>query len=341
MPMKLSAMVEPNTLLLADGTSIYYELFGVPSGDRLFIISPSNTTALAVRGSLSQGPIRFDQRYRCCVFDHRGTGGSTMPDEPPEPSMRLLAADAYALLSHLGWAPCNVLGLSLGGMVAIELALAEPAAVASLLVVCAAAAVGDAPACSAPLHELLGVGAERRCRRLLELADPRRDADWFGSELGEASVQYMLDAEEELERDSKAGGRLLEGRAWQLRARATYDATARLESGGGSLPRVGILAAAHDDITPPRASASLAEAIPGSELVWFADGAHWPNLARDEPRRFDAAASAFFSSGTFGDEMLRSSEREARAIDFARPRADVRGGAGVCAWVCEGACAIL
>ena len=44
MPMKLSAMVEPNTLLLADGTSIYYELFGVPSGDRLFISEMLNST---------------------------------------------------------------------------------------------------------------------------------------------------------------------------------------------------------------------------------------------------------------------------------------------------------
>jgi 3-oxoadipate enol-lactonase len=64
---------------------------------------------------------------RVVVFDARGTGRSTQA--PLRTTTRRMAADALALLDHLGIAEADVFGLSLGGMVATWLAIDAPARV--------------------------------------------------------------------------------------------------------------------------------------------------------------------------------------------------------------------
>lgn len=74
----------------------------------------------------------FAARYRVIVPDLRGHGAS----ERREPfTIQQHARDMAALLAGLGIARAHVLGLSMGGAVAIEFALSAPAAVASLLLV--------------------------------------------------------------------------------------------------------------------------------------------------------------------------------------------------------------
>ena len=58
----------------------------------------------------------------------------------------MLAADALALLEHLALGPVDVLGLSLGGLVAQELALLAPLEVRSLVLAASAARLpGEGP----------------------------------------------------------------------------------------------------------------------------------------------------------------------------------------------------
>ena len=72
----------------------------------------------------------FAARYRVIVPDLRGHGAS----ERREPfTIQQYARDMAALLAGLGVARAHVLGLSMGGAVAIELALRAPDAVAALL----------------------------------------------------------------------------------------------------------------------------------------------------------------------------------------------------------------
>jgi len=67
------------------------------------------------------------------VFDVRGHGRS---DKPPGPySVPLFAQDAAALIRALEAAPAHVVGISMGGMIALQLAVDEPALVRSLVVV--------------------------------------------------------------------------------------------------------------------------------------------------------------------------------------------------------------
>lgn len=71
------------------------------------------------------------QQYRVVVFDHRGIGRSMGPVEGL--SLRTLAEDAAGLLRAIGIGAAHVAGHSMGGMVAQEIAIAEPTMVSSLM----------------------------------------------------------------------------------------------------------------------------------------------------------------------------------------------------------------
>ncbi|HZQ36266.1 MAG TPA: alpha/beta fold hydrolase, partial [Dehalococcoidia bacterium] len=73
----------------------------------------------------------LEQRFTLFALDHRGTGRSTRGTAPY--SIIRLADDAAEALRALGIARAHVLGLSLGGMVAQELALRHPSCVAGLV----------------------------------------------------------------------------------------------------------------------------------------------------------------------------------------------------------------
>src|SRR6202040_378476 len=62
--------------------------------------------------------------YRVLRFDNRGIGASSKPAGPY--SSRMLAGDAKALVDSLGIADFHLMGVSMGGMIAPEYALAYP-----------------------------------------------------------------------------------------------------------------------------------------------------------------------------------------------------------------------
>ena len=71
------------------------------------------------------------------IVDNRGTGRTRRGTAPY--SLRLLADDALAVLDHCGISEAAVFGVSMGGMVAQELALAPPRRVSRLVLGCTTA----------------------------------------------------------------------------------------------------------------------------------------------------------------------------------------------------------
>jgi 3-oxoadipate enol-lactonase len=107
---------------------LYYEVHG--EGPALLLLAGLGGGTWSWDG---QTPY-FRKCYRTIIFDNRGAGRSSMPDGPYR--MQELAEDARALLDHLGIEKALVLGLSMGGMIAQELALLIPARVEALFLGC-------------------------------------------------------------------------------------------------------------------------------------------------------------------------------------------------------------
>jgi 3-oxoadipate enol-lactonase len=82
---------------------------------------------------------RLAGRFRVVRYDHRGHGASPVPPGPYD--LAGLAADVLRLLDALGVQRAHVAGLSLGGMVAMQLAATHPERVDRLGLVCTSAHV--------------------------------------------------------------------------------------------------------------------------------------------------------------------------------------------------------
>jgi pimeloyl-ACP methyl ester carboxylesterase len=77
---------------------------------------------------------RLAPRFEVITFDNRGTGASESPTG--EYTLELMADEAVGVLDALGHARAHVIGVSMGGMIAQELALRHPARVRGLVLGC-------------------------------------------------------------------------------------------------------------------------------------------------------------------------------------------------------------
>ncbi len=109
----------------ANGINLYYELTG--AGEPLLLISGLGYGLWQWHKMIP----RLSEHFRVIAFDNRGAGQT---DKPPGPyNVQMLAADTAGLLDALGMETCIVVGHSMGGFVAQELALSYPHRVSKLV----------------------------------------------------------------------------------------------------------------------------------------------------------------------------------------------------------------
>lgn len=224
--------------------------------------------------------------YSLHVFDNRGIGGSTI--DKSALSIETMAADALAVMDAAGAARFHVVGHSMGGVIAQELALRAPARVRSLCLMCTVERGRDASGMTLPmmvtgLRTRIGTRLMRR-RAFLELVMP-------------ADALRSLDRDAFCERLATLFGHDLADQPSivmpQIRAMARYDARTRLAE-LAAIPTL-VMSAAHDRIASPSSGRRLAAAIPGARYLEYADAGH--GLPIQHADRVNADLRAHFARG--------------------------------------------
>lgn len=265
-----------------DGVAIYYEVQG-GAGDPVLLLMGLGTDA---HGWEFQVPA-FAARHRVILVDNRGVGRSGKPAPPY--SIAEMAEDARAVLDAVGAPRAHVVGLSMGGMIAQELALAHPARVGALVLAATYARPGDGvrrAAEGAPVRSPFGALAGGFD---LSTIDVRQVFGYLMPLV--LSPAFLVDKREWL-RDffarSMGYGVSMDGIIGQVTAALAHDATARLPS--LRAPTL-VLTGAGDRLVPPRHSEELARLIPGAELVTIEEAPH--GLHMELPERFNDTALGF------------------------------------------------
>jgi 3-oxoadipate enol-lactonase len=111
------------------GTKLHYERAG--SGEPLLLIQGMSGTHVSW-GQPFKG--RLEENFDVVAFDNRGIGLSERISEPF--TIAEMAEDTAALLDELDWESAHVVGISMGGMIAQELALSDPGRLRSLTLGC-------------------------------------------------------------------------------------------------------------------------------------------------------------------------------------------------------------
>ncbi len=257
--------------------TIHYEVRGVEGAPAVLLVMGLGMPARAW-GTL---PDSLAKKYRVVLIDNLGTGSSTLPDRHIR--MGDMADDAAAVLDVTGVGKAAVFGVSMGGMITIELALRHPEKVRALVLGCTHGGylTSKKPSFGVTFDLLRGTLQKKldlaRTAKFLVSADyyrvhPEAFHDWLKT-AGRPNPKTILA---------------------QMLAIATYDATARL-------PRINVptlvITGDADKLVPATNSKRLASRIPGAKLVMLPGVGH---AFRLEAEAASGKAVESFLSEAFG-----------------------------------------
>ena len=239
----------------SDDISINYQITG--AGPRVLFFNGSGAT---LKGS--ELLIRsLSKECEVLAHDQRGLGGTSIPDGPY--TMAQYAADAAALLDHVGWKTCAVIGISFGGMVAQEFAVTFPERVERLALLCTSA--GGVAGSSYPLHELSLLSADERSEIMVTINDTRFTSEWLASHPSDAQMVNMFNSPAVIPKDAE----VIRGERLQLEARKHHDVVDRLHR---ITSPTFIAAGKFDGIAPAVNSEAILERISDATLVVYEGG---------------------------------------------------------------------
>ena len=206
----------------------------------------------------------LERSFKVISFDNRGAGRSDKPDLPY--TTKMLAGDAAALLDSLCITRAHVFGVSMGGMVAQELALCYPEKVDHLVLGCT---IPGGVNTVYPDPEVLAflLDGERSKR----LSPEQMAHEMWTYTCTQAFRQAHPEVGEEYVRVTKMLAAPPHGLQRQGDAIAGHDTYDRLP--GITMP-VLVIAGVEDRLVPSQNSINLAERIPGAKVVLVEKAGH-------------------------------------------------------------------
>jgi 3-oxoadipate enol-lactonase len=252
-----------------NGTSLYYETSG--AGEPLLFIHGLGSSTR----DWEQQVAEFSSSYMVVTFDQRGHGRSEKPRGPY--SIAMFAADAAALMQALRIEAAHVVGLSLGGCVAFQLALDAPESVTTLSVVN-----------SAPEFVLRTVKSKAAiCLRfaIVRLFGMKKMGEVLSKRL------FVKPEQEALRRTFVARWAENDRRAYldALRAMIGWSVTARLKE----IRCPTLIVAADQDYTPVALKQAYIAKLAQAELVVIDDSRHATPM--EKPQALNLALRAFLA----------------------------------------------
>jgi 3-oxoadipate enol-lactonase len=234
---------------------IYSERQG--DGDPLLLV-----TGFAISAAVFEPVLDlYTEHFDCILYDHRGSARSLGGSSPR--SMGGLADDAAGLLAALGVERAHVYGVSMGGMVAQEIALRHPQRVDRLVLGCTSA--GGLRAARPGFRELAALVGEPDLRA----------AALFSPEFRRAHPERVR----RLVAPFRAHPTPRAGVVAQMAASALHDTCSRLAR--IAAPTL-VLHGECDQLVPVRNARTLAERIPGAELAMVPGAGHAYALERPQ-----------------------------------------------------------
>jgi pimeloyl-ACP methyl ester carboxylesterase len=207
----------------------------------------------------------LDSRFTVIAVDNRGVGGSAGGPDPL--TIDAMAADVAAIVEQERLDRIHVVGHSMGGLIALRLALMAPSRIRSLVLACTFADGAEPTRFSWRMMTLglrcrIGTRPMRR-NAMLEMILPahelqRHDRARLATELEPLFGRDLADQPPILMR--------------QLRAMSGYSALPQLQQLDG-IPTL-VVSALHDPIAPPQLGRAIARGIANARFVEFIHAGH-------------------------------------------------------------------
>jgi len=255
-----------------NGLNLYFEAAG--AGDPLVFLHGLGSSTRDWERQVSF----FSNCFQVVTFDNRGHGRTDKPRGPY--SIPLFARDAAAFLRAVGTAPAHIVGLSMGGMTAFQLAVDEPGLVKSLTI------VNSAPAL------VLTTARERRAFFLRRLV-----VRFLGMrKMGRVLADMLLP-----EPDQKDLHDTLISR-WVENDRKAYLNSLKALTGWTVADRIGeircpvLIVTADQDYMPVSLKEAYARQIPGAQVAVIRQSRHLTPI--DQPEAFNEVLLGFLNLHT-------------------------------------------
>jgi pimeloyl-ACP methyl ester carboxylesterase len=287
----------PNRSINVGGTHFAYRDLGPHGGVPLVLLNHwgavlDNFDPRIVDGLASQ--------HRVIAIDYRGIGGST--GEALD-TVDAMARDTIALIEALGLRQVDLLGFSLGGFVAQDVALKAPDLIGKLIL------TGTGPAGGQGIDQVGPVSWPLMLKGLLTLRDPRYYLFFTSTSNGREAAGAFLERlkERKTHRDK---GVTPSAFLRQLKAIKSWGRQASQDLGRIRIPV--LVANGDNDIMVPTAlSRDMAHRIPDARLVIYEDAGHGSIFQYHDD--FVARASTFLAEDVRRRPSAIPSEKEPTA----------------------------
>jgi len=213
--------------------------------------------------------------FRVLVFDNRDAGGTVGPPSPAPYTIRDMAEDTLRLMDHFGFGRAHVVGVSMGGMIAQELALAHPDRLGRLVLACTTPGFRSGVAPSDAVAQALSTAGRKDVpawNAALQLARVTLAPGWPVRHFWRLPGLWARTARWPVHPEAYAR---------QLAAIAEFEAGDRLTS--LKVPTL-VIHGDRDILLPPDNARRLADLIPGARLAILKGAAH--GLTTERPVEF-------------------------------------------------------